>query len=113
MPPRARKTAAPAPSLDESATPETAVPQEVAPPAVEDTAGGTEQAPAQPAAEPVPDAVEDVAAPAAATATYHWTPVSGGDPAPCRLCAPAGPPPGAGSFGCGHGQWVRVVDEAT
>jgi len=47
-----------------------------------------------------------------AVPSFHWQTPSGALGTPCRLCAPAGPPAGAGSFGCGHGQWVRVQDAA-
>lgn len=112
MPPRTRKTAAPAPDAVAEATggavqaaepvmfgdgdPEVVVPA---------GSGNAEQAPDQPAKEePGPVAV--------AAVTYHWQQADGRPGSPCRLCAPAGPPVGAGSFGCGHGQWVLVAGDA-
>jgi hypothetical protein len=119
MPPRARKTVAPSPSTEDAA--ETAATDDASP-AVPDAATPEPEAeaPALAAEESGAEVVgQDQSAVEAATElptppalAYRWRSLSGGDAAPCRVCAPAGPPAGAGSFGCGHGQWVLVADEA-
>lgn len=115
MPPRARKAAAPTPSIEASGAAET-TPDEVSPPVAEEetSPAGPAEAAGEPAPDPASTATEQPASEPDTTpaVTYRWVSVSGGDAAPCRLCAPAGPPAGAGSFGCGHGQWVLVADEA-
>lgn len=78
-------------------------------PAEGDSADPAPQEQDEAAAAPLPAAAEQ-AAPVRAAPTYHWQSADGRPGDPCRLCVPAGPPPGAGSFGCGHGQWVRVQD---
>lgn len=119
MPPRTRKSAEPAPpapdtttAADESEqqTPdstgaETHAETESAPPVSEETA-------LEPAGGDTPGAEQSAGAPTAAAvqpqAAYHWETTSGTPADPCRLCPPGGPPPGVGSYGCPHGQWVRV-----
>jgi len=109
MPPRARKAADAKPEADEL-------------PLVEGQAESTggEAQPTQPGAEQV-ESNEQVTEPAAAQEpadtpgapsglTYHWESVNGDGSEPCRHCPPGTPPPGAGSYGCPHGQWVRVLD---
>jgi len=119
MPPRARKAAAPPPSLEEADVPETAAPSGVAPieaetpPAAAQAAGAQKPDGVEPEPEestPAGRAVAALLEPPAVT--YRWISANGDGSTPCRLCAPAGPPVGAGSFGCGHGQWVRVENEA-
>jgi len=67
-------------------------------------ASATANAPARPAKNGTPDAVPEP--------TFHWETTAGAPGDPCRICHPAGPPPGAGAVGCPHGQWVRVPDKA-
>lgn len=126
MPPRARKTTTPSQSLKAANAPETAAPEEVAPPVAETapavpkeesapTPAPEEPAPAKlevgPEAEPSSPAGKAVAALLEPPSmTYRWVSANGDGSGPCRLCNPAGPPPGAGSIGCSHGQWVRVQD---
>ena len=130
MPPRARKTAASAPKapevsgdIDPSATatasadtPELFVPgadpikvDEQPAPAIS-TVSEADAAELQSAIEPETPAAS--AAPGPPSPTYHWQQADGRPGDPCRLCTPAGPPAGAGSFGCAHGQWVLAPDGA-
>jgi hypothetical protein len=124
MPPRARKTAAPAPSLEDAAAaaeqPETTEATGAVEPETPDAASEPEptasvegaSAGAEPPA-PDGDTESEQPEPAPAEAvTFHWESVKNDGSEPCRLCTPGGPPPGAGSFGCSHGQWVRVQDAA-
>lgn len=125
MPPRARKTVAPTPTDGADTTPDApespiggvvdaapgveADPPEVFVPAQDwdpDQSEAPDDVPLSPAAQAVAALIEPP------SITYRWTSANGDGSAPCRLCAPAGPPAGAGSFGCGHGQWVLVADEA-
>lgn len=127
MPPRARKTAAAAPDQKDGPTPGGEV--KATEPTVVGDGSPEVFVPADEAAENLaqegaqfvaaavaaglnvaPPAGADSAAEAAASPTYHWQQADGRPGAPCRLCAPAGPPPGAGSFGCAHGQWVLAPD---
>jgi hypothetical protein len=116
MPPRTRKTAeAEPPAPDTSSTPG-AVAEETP---QESTSQLAEGGSAEPAAPARLDADAPVAAPAPVHAdepatrpapSYHWETPTGTPADPCRACPPGGPPPGAGSYGCPHGQWVRVQD---
>jgi hypothetical protein len=132
MPPRARKTAPPAPSLEDAAA---QVPEPTGEPSAV-PAGEVPAAPALPAPEvgtgdelesavtapvsvtpdvedPLPTKAEALAnRRAAAPPSYHWETPAGAPGDPCRACNPAGPPPGSGSIGCAHGQWVRVPDDS-
>lgn len=109
MPPRTRKsaeTAPPAPDTttaaaeSEQRTPEPAEPEAQAEPVP--APAGSSEAEGGAAGETTPPQA------AAPQSTYHWE-TTGGTPAdPCRACPPGGPPPGVGSYGCPHGQWVRV-----
>lgn len=113
MPPRPRKSAESAPpppdtitaGESEQQTPDAAE-TETAPSANEAT-----EADATATAGPEPEeSADEPAAVIQPQATYHWETPSGTAADPCRLCPPGGPPPGVGSYGCPHGQWVRVQD---
>lgn len=119
MPPRTRKSAEPAtpPAADTSTAPEapTVAPEEETAPPVQGADAPGETAPQPEASGPdEPPQTAEGAAVAALLAppaiTYHWESVTGDGSAPCRACPPGGPPPGTGSYGCPHGQWVRVQD---
>src|SRR6185437_9229552 len=113
MPPRARKSTDAKIETDEPS-----------PDDEQAASAGSEAQPAEPEAEPAesdekvdePAAAATAQEPAAATApaelTYHWESVNGDGSEPCRHCPPGTPPPGSGSYGCPHGQWVRVQDTA-
>lgn len=110
MPPRTRKTAATSPVPEEKAT---GGEVQSAEPVMLGDSDPEAFVPAA-AAEPEPTAPVEPAPESAATPTlaYHWQQADGRPGSPCRVCAPAGPPAGAGSFGCGHGQWVLVAGDA-
>lgn len=128
MPPRPRKTAAPSPSLEGAAVlspqidegePAAAVAEDPPtvpdpPPAATVPSDAAEPAPAPTAEDPAQPTKAEALANLGAQppATYHWETPDAVPGDPCRVCNPAGPPPGAGSVGCGHGQWVRVPDSA-
>lgn len=111
MPPRLRKTAA---VKSEANAPEV-LPDEAA---VQTPADSAEPTPSGAVEESqndgVPAAAEPEPGPAVAPAgslpTSHWELVGlpGFEDTPCRMCLTGGPPDGAGSIGCSHGQWVRV-----
>lgn len=115
MPPRTRKTAETAPPAPDTTTAAGESEQQVPGSTGAETQTETEPAPQTAAGEAEstqlsPEAQAVVALIEAPSIVYRWHSVTGGDSAPCRVCAPAGPPLGAGSFGCPHGQWVRVQD---
>ncbi|HZP55042.1 hypothetical protein [Actinocrinis sp.] len=126
MPPRTRKTAAPAPSLEDAAAGVSETVEESAPPspaqsdatAPEDTptpdtavaAGAAQETTTEGEAAQVPSEPAPAAEVQPATPTFHWESVKNDGTEPCRLCPPGTPPDGAGSYGCPHGQWVRVQD---
>jgi len=110
MPPRTRKSADTKPGTgkpDESAqTADEAQPDEPETAQVEQ--------PAHAQAESAPSTADEAPGGAGpdtpAEPAYHWESVNGDGSEPCRHCPPGAPPPGAGSYGCPHGQWVRVLD---
>ncbi len=124
MPTTPRKSAAAKPAADASEPDSAAAPRDTKNPA--SATPHTEPDPAatpDSAPEPKPaSAGEGGAKPAddkpagaaaaepAAQPSFHWETATGLPGDPCRECNPAGPPPGAGSIGCAHGQWVRVAD---
>ena len=126
MPPRARKTATSAPESKPSSDNTAAVgpvageqgPEVAVPEAAGHVQPESVDVPTQSSGPSADDDAPAASLPSAATKSpelapvviSHWETTSGAMGAPCRLCAPAGPPAGAGSFGCAHGQWVLAVD---
>jgi hypothetical protein len=116
MPPRTRKTAEtqpPAPSLEDAATDADTSPEapEQDPGAAGPEVSQPDNASAEDASEQQPTAGDPAPAPIQPPSlTYHWVSVNGDGSEPCRHCPPGAPPAGAGSYGCPHGQWVRVQD---
>lgn len=121
MPPRTRKSAETAPPAPDTTTaagdgeqqaPEAAAPETRAEPV--SAATGSEQADTDATANGAPEAEASDVTPAAAARpsqpAYHWETTDGTPADPCRACPPGGPPSGVGSYGCPHGQWVRVQD---
>jgi hypothetical protein len=124
MPPRTRKTAASA-TPPEDKTTENTEPAETSPAEPETaTAADTTEAPTEPETadtstaqatgdtaatdeQPAPDTDAETAPTVPA---FHWESVKNDGTPPCHLCVPGGPPANVGTFGCSHGQWVRVTD---